>query len=254
MIILRVNDLSKHYGENVVLDRIGFTVEEGERMGLVGPNGAGKTTLLRILTGQLEADGGSFAFSGSPTIGYLEQTADLDSQSTVWDELIKVYAPVFAMEQRMRELEQLMSALGDESQPGFAQYAQEYSRLMESFEAGGGYGYRSAIAGVLAGLGLGPETHPEASAPGSPWPGFCLPALRFCCWTSPPTIWTWKRPLGWKIIFARFPARSSSFPTTGGSWTPCVPPSASFPLAGLLLIVGIIRNIWSSGRSGMPRR
>ena len=135
MIILRVNDLSKHYGENVVLDRIGFTVEEGERMGLVGPNGAGKTTLLRILTGQLEADGGSFAFSGSPTIGYLEQTADLDSQSTVWDELIKVYAPVFAMEQRMRELEQLMSALGDESQPGFAQYAQEYSRLMESFEA-----------------------------------------------------------------------------------------------------------------------
>ena len=161
MIILRVNDLSKHYGENVVLDRIGFTVEEGERMGLVGPNGAGKTTLLRILTGQLEADGGSFAFSGSPTIGYLEQTADLDSQSTVWDELIKVYAPVFAMEQRMRELEQLMSALGDESQPSFAQYAQEYSRLMESFEAGGGYGYRSAIAGVLAGLGLGPETHQQ---------------------------------------------------------------------------------------------
>ena len=101
MIILRVNDLSKHYGENVVLDRIGFTVEEGERMGLVGPNGAGKTTLLRILTGQLESDGGSFSFSGNPTIGYLEQTADLDSQSTVWDELVKVYEPVFAMEQRL---------------------------------------------------------------------------------------------------------------------------------------------------------
>lgn len=48
---------------------------------------------------------------------------------------------------------------GTKAIPGFAQYAQEYSRLLESFEAGGGYGYRSAISGVLAGLGLGPETH-----------------------------------------------------------------------------------------------
>ena len=83
MIILRANDLSKNYGENVVLDRISFTVEEGERLGLVGPNGAGKTTLLRILTGNLESDAGEFSFAGNPTVGYLEQSADLDSQNTV---------------------------------------------------------------------------------------------------------------------------------------------------------------------------
>ena len=51
MIILSAKDIKKEYGTDVILEGITFSVNEGERIGLVGPNGAGKTTLLEMLAG-----------------------------------------------------------------------------------------------------------------------------------------------------------------------------------------------------------
>jgi len=61
--MLTVRDISKWFGDVKVLDRINFTLNRGERAGLIGPNGSGKTTLLRIITGQLAPDRGHVLLS-----------------------------------------------------------------------------------------------------------------------------------------------------------------------------------------------
>ena len=72
--MLTVQNLSKNYGIKPILKDISFTVNAGERVGLVGPNGCGKTTILRILSGEEKADGGVVRFSpGSLRVGYLPQ-------------------------------------------------------------------------------------------------------------------------------------------------------------------------------------
>ena len=64
--MLRANNISKTFGRTNVLDKIGFSVHEGEILGLIGPNGAGKTTLFEILSGLLEADSGEVSFHSKP--------------------------------------------------------------------------------------------------------------------------------------------------------------------------------------------
>jgi ABC-2 type transport system ATP-binding protein len=60
--LLSVNGISKHFGRNMVLQNAGFSVREGEILGLIGPNGAGKTTLFECLAGLIAADGGAVRF------------------------------------------------------------------------------------------------------------------------------------------------------------------------------------------------
>ena len=62
--MLRVENLVKRYGDRVAVDRVSFTVENGQTVGLLGPNGAGKTTTLSIITGLAVADGGSVQVGG----------------------------------------------------------------------------------------------------------------------------------------------------------------------------------------------
>ena len=57
--MLQVSNVSKSFGDNLILDRVSFTVNPGERAGLIGANGCGKTTLLKIILGELQPDSGS---------------------------------------------------------------------------------------------------------------------------------------------------------------------------------------------------
>ena len=91
MIVISANNLTKEYdGSNLVLDKVSFAVNKGERIGIIGINGAGKTTLLRMLTGQLPHDGGDFFVSSDLRLGYLEQDGGFDSENTVIEEVNKV--------------------------------------------------------------------------------------------------------------------------------------------------------------------
>ncbi len=64
--LLKAQGVTKRYGHSTVLEDAGFTVREGEVLGLIGPNGAGKTTLFECLAGLLPTDGGSVEFYGEP--------------------------------------------------------------------------------------------------------------------------------------------------------------------------------------------
>ncbi len=156
MIQLTLEKIGKYYGVDTVLEDISLALQDRQRLGIVGANGAGKTTLLRIVTGELAADEGRVYRSDSLRLGYLAQESMTVPDGTPWEEMLTVFADVFAMEDRLRRLEHDMGeAVNDE--PTLTRLSNEYARLTERFEAANGYGYRSAILGVLKGLGFDDE-------------------------------------------------------------------------------------------------
>ena len=113
MIILTIQNLHKSFGGNVVLKDVNLTLQDHQRMGLVGVNGCGKTTLLNILAGREHEDGGSVSMMKGVRVGYMEQQYRAQGDSTVFEELKRVYEPVFAMEEERRAMEgEMASASG----------------------------------------------------------------------------------------------------------------------------------------------
>ena len=86
--VLRVEDLRKSFGDAKLWDGIGFTMQKGDRLGIVGPNGCGKTTLLRCLVGEADADAGRVRWGHGLSIGYYDQRLDdFDPENSVIEEL-----------------------------------------------------------------------------------------------------------------------------------------------------------------------
>ena len=149
MIVISANNLTKEYdGSNLVLDRVSFAVNGGERIGIIGINGAGKTTLLRMLAGQLPHDGGDFFVSSELKIGYLEQDGGFDSQRTVIEEVRKIFEHFPEME---KEMEQLLAAAGEEGE-GQQAALTRYEQIRDRYERMGGYMYESEIRGILTSM------------------------------------------------------------------------------------------------------
>ena len=157
MILISVQDIEKSFGAHQVLRGVSFSLQKGEKMGLVGVNGCGKTTLMRIITGEMEADGGQIHKNKDLRIGYLAQVDDIALTDTVWGALLRVFEPVIAMEKRLHELEKQMEQDND---PDTAlRLTETYQRLLEKFNEAEGYAYEGEMLGVLNGLGLKPEMH-----------------------------------------------------------------------------------------------
>ena len=143
MIVISANNLTKEYdGTNLVLDKVSFAVNKGERIGIIGINGAGKTTLLRMLAGQLPQEGGDFFVSSDLRIGYLEQDGGFDSERTVIEEAGKVFEHFPEMEQ---EMERLLASAGQQDLARYEQIRERYERM-------GGYMYKSEIKGILTSM------------------------------------------------------------------------------------------------------
>ena len=159
--ILTLKNINKSFGADEVLKDVSFTLTDEMRIGLVGPNGAGKTTLMRIVCGDLTADGGSVSIAPGAEVGYLSQEVPAGTQTTVWDTMLAVFERAFALEARMRELEHAMEDAAEDAAK-WERISKEYDRVTRAFEEAGGYGYKSAIGGVLKGLGLPEETFDRA--------------------------------------------------------------------------------------------
>ncbi len=81
-------DLSKGYGDRLLIDHLSFKLPPGGIVGVIGPNGAGKTTLFRMITGQEKPDSGAIKIGESVQLGYVDQSRDaLDAKKTVWEEI-----------------------------------------------------------------------------------------------------------------------------------------------------------------------
>ena len=149
--VLSCSNISRSFGDNHILKRVSFHIEEHEKAAVVGINGAGKSTLLKIIIGDLAPDEGSVTWAKGASIGYLAQHQDLKGAETIYDALLEVKRPVLEMEERLRSLEQSMKSASGEKLEAMLS---EYSRLNHTFELENGYACRSEITGVLKGLGF----------------------------------------------------------------------------------------------------
>ena len=153
MIILALQEVKKSFGTHEVLRSVSFTLQEGERMGLVGVNGSGKSTLMKIIAGQETADSGTVSMQKGLRIGYLAQQGELTGEETVLETLESVFEPQRRMEAELRRLELEMTGTGADPE-ALRRLGGRYDALTREFERSNGYGWRSSVQGVLAGLKL----------------------------------------------------------------------------------------------------
>ena len=152
---ISAKELTKSYGTNIILDRVSFHVNQGDRIGVIGVNGAGKTTLLNVLAGSLEADGGDIFIAQDKRIGYLRQDAGLDSGETVINQVRAVFAHFPEMEQEMEEL--LAKATADPENS--RKYLERHQVIHDRYEWMGGYAYESEIRGILTSMAFGEDMY-----------------------------------------------------------------------------------------------
>ncbi|MBE6216872.1 MAG: ATP-binding cassette domain-containing protein [Bacteroidales bacterium] len=86
---LQIENISKSYGPKVLFEKIGFNINEGDKIALIAPNGTGKTSLMRILAGKDKSDsGGKIMFLKDIKIAFLEQEYDFDPEKTIFDQVM----------------------------------------------------------------------------------------------------------------------------------------------------------------------
>ncbi len=87
-LVIEATDISKAYGEKVLIDNLSFKIPKGAIVGIIGPNGAGKTTLFRMITGQEQPDSGTIRIGDTVELGYVDQSRDsLNPDKNVWEEI-----------------------------------------------------------------------------------------------------------------------------------------------------------------------
>ncbi|EAE8478452.1 ABC-F type ribosomal protection protein [Listeria monocytogenes] len=160
MILLQVQQISKFFGAEVILDNIKLEVKTGDRIALVGRNGAGKSTLLKIIAGKMSYDGGTISKPKSVEIGYLAQNTGLESSKTIWDEMLSVFDSLRKMEADLRKMELRLGEPELYNDPEkYQALMTDYDTLQHTFKESGGYTYEAEIRSVLNGLRFYPEDY-----------------------------------------------------------------------------------------------
>lgn len=158
MIVLSCNNLNKSFGIDTVLENISFTVNEGDKVGIIGVNGTGKTTLFKVLSGIYGYDSGDIYLGKGVEIGYLEQNTNFQSDKTIYEEVLEVFSDLMEMEKYIRNLEIKISEESSNPQSKeLDKLMNEYSHKLELFSELNGYGYKSEVKGILKGLGFSDE-------------------------------------------------------------------------------------------------
>lgn len=151
MLCLTVSDLSLSFGTTPVLEKVSFSVDETDRIGIIGVNGCGKSTLFRLIHGDLEPTAGNIYLSKGKTVGILRQDDAFDvtdSRQTVEERMLHAFPHLLAMETRMQELE-----AGD-LKTGSDAAVKEYTDLHDRYVREGGLEFRARCTSILARLGF----------------------------------------------------------------------------------------------------
>ena len=165
--MIQLSDLTKSFGDRVLLDHVTWQIDDGDRVGLCGPNGAGKTTLLKMLAGFDDPDSGGIVRPSSLSIGYLPQDGLSHAGRTVFEEAASAFQPLLDLKAEMHEIEH---RLGEASVPQADHDAMlvRYSEIQDRFRLAEGYTIDLRIATVLRGLGFSQD---DAARPAETFSG-----------------------------------------------------------------------------------
>lgn len=151
MISVNCESLNLSFGADTVLEDVSFSLNEGDKLGIIGVNGAGKSSLFAMITGKYQPTSGEVFISKGKTVGILEQNIEYDSSRTIFDEAINTFSDLLATERELEELRAESERTGSEAD------AKRYSDCQERFTAHGGYEFRGRCKGILKKLSLPEE-------------------------------------------------------------------------------------------------
>ena len=155
MIILSCKDICKSYGIRDILKDITFSINEGDKVGIIGANGEGKSTLFKIITKEISQDSGEIFIDKNKTLGYLSQNLALDSDKNIYEETLSVFEEILNIEERLSSLEIKMNEPYDENNASYHdKLIKDYTTLQDIYSHKGGYVYKGEISRVLKGLGF----------------------------------------------------------------------------------------------------
>ncbi|KXU05701.1 ABC-F family ATP-binding cassette domain-containing protein [Streptococcus oralis] len=149
MIILQANKIERSFAGEVLFDNINLQVDERDRIALVGKNGAGKSTLLKILVGEEEPTRGEINKKKDISLSYLAQDSRLESENTIYDEMLHVFDDLRRTETQLRQMELEM---GEKTGAELDKLMADYDRLSENFRQAGGFTYEADIRAILNGF------------------------------------------------------------------------------------------------------
>ncbi len=149
--MLQVSRVSKSFGGRTLFSDVSWTVNAGERVGLVGPNGAGKTTLLKIIAGDEPRDGGAITLGKGVSLGYLPQEITREAHGTILGHVLEGSSEVMTARRALAQVEaQLETADADNA----ADLAHRQVELIESLSRMGSHSLESRAHRILEGLGF----------------------------------------------------------------------------------------------------
>ena len=157
MIALSTSSISLSFGTDAVLTDVSFSVNDGDRLGIIGVNGAGKSTLFRIIAGKCEADSGSVYISRDHTVGMLEQNPDLTSlpsDMTMLEYMYTAHPALLSLEGQIAEVEgELRTCHASDA----LRLSERLDSLNRAYSDLGGLEFRARCRSMLLRLGFDEE-------------------------------------------------------------------------------------------------
>ncbi len=157
MIAISVNDLTLRFGTTTILEKVSFSLEENDKLGIIGSNGSGKTSLFKLITGEYDTEEGEIYISKGKTVGILSQYGAFSEAegavgSTALENMFAAFPALVAAERRLSELEILLNDHTDDEKHRI--YTNEYMALNEKFIRDGGLEFRGRCRSILGKLGF----------------------------------------------------------------------------------------------------
>ncbi|SCB96595.1 ABC-F family ATP-binding cassette domain-containing protein [Weissella bombi] len=154
MIILQASNVARRFNGVTFFDNISMQIQSKARVGLVGRNGAGKSTLLKMLIGETTPDEGEVSMKKGIRMAYLAQNSGLDSDLSVYNEMLTAFDDVIALEKRLRQMENQIATTTDYTSDAYTELLAAYDQAQHDFDEKNGYGYDATIRSVLHGFGF----------------------------------------------------------------------------------------------------
>lgn len=143
MNLLKINNLQKTFGGNLLFDHVSLDVNSSDKVALIGRNGVGKSTLVKMILGEIAPDAGDIFIYGGAVIGYLSQNVLSGEEHTLLDEMKLVFSPLIRLEEELAQVSSMLVHDHSES------IVNRYASLEERYRTQGGYQYLTDIDMML---------------------------------------------------------------------------------------------------------
>jgi ATP-binding cassette, subfamily F, member 3 len=148
--LLSASNLMKAFGTDLIFSGASFEIQENDRVGLVGINGSGKTTLFKLLTGEMQPDGGDVFKANSTVLGYMEQHVCHDLDRSAYSEVLTVFGDLLRLENKIEEINHQLQT----KPKNMDELIEKQAAMNDRFVAFGGLTCRSRARSALLGLGF----------------------------------------------------------------------------------------------------